>query len=81
MRSSATGKYMVKFATEPLSNNDLLVERTRDDRPAGQAKLFSYLIARKVADGVDTIAPLNEKDLAAAERDGMCGKDQPEASA
>ena len=76
--AAATGKYLVKFATEPLPDGDLLVERAQDDRPAGQAKLFTYFIARKVADGAYLIGPLNENDLAATDRDGICGKDQPE---
>ena len=61
VRSSATGKYMVKFATESLPNNDLLVERTQEDRPEGQAKLFTYFIARKVADGAYLIRALERE--------------------
>ena len=78
VRRSASGKYMVRFAAEPISDTDLLVERTQDDRPEGRPKLFTYFIARKVADGAYLIAPLNENDLSVSDREGICGKDQPE---
>ncbi len=78
VRGSAPGKRMVKFAAEPLAGADLLIERTQDDAAAGQAKLFTYFIARKVADGAYLVVPLNENDLSPNERDGICGKDQPE---
>ncbi len=78
LRASAGGKHMVRFAAETLSATDFLIERSQDDRAAGQAKLFTYFIARKVADGAYLVAPLNENDLSAADREAMCDKDQPE---
>ena len=78
LRASAGGKHVVRFAAEMLSATDFLIERSQDDRAAGQAKLFTYFIARKVADGAYLVAPLNENDLSAADREAMCDKDQPE---
>lgn len=78
VRASAGGKHMVRFAAETLSATDFLIERSQDDRAAGQAKLFTYFIARKVADGAYLVAPLSENDLSAADREAMCDKDQPE---
>ncbi len=78
LRASAGGKHVVRFAAEMLSATDFLIERSQDDRAAGQAKLFTYFIARKVADGAYLLAPLNENDLSAADREAMCDKDQPE---
>ena len=57
VRNSATTNQFVRIAAEPLSGDDLLMQRSRADRADGTANLYDYWIARKITDGTYLFFP------------------------
>ena len=60
-----------RFVSMPLKDNDTLIQGSETD-----GKLFTYWLGRKLADGAYLIEPLDEDDVSAAIRPGLCAKDE-----
>jgi hypothetical protein len=59
------------FTAVPLGDNDLIIQ-SRSSRP--QVKGIEYVLARKLADGVYSLAAIDEVDADEATRDKFCTK-------
>jgi hypothetical protein len=58
-----------RFASMPLQGSDIIIQGSG---PKG--KLFTYWLGRKLAEGAYLIEPLDETDLAAANKPALCAK-------
>jgi hypothetical protein len=59
------------FTAVPLAGHDLIIQ-SRSSRP--QVKAIEYALARKLADGVYSLAAIDEVDADEATRDKFCAK-------